>query len=277
SDYGMSYLGSFYTTGQSYPAKQTTGANYKGFNDTLASWGSNRIMSQQCGTTWINTFGKINGLYNSSSQLPLLQLVTWNDYEEGTEIESGIDNCLTVGASLSGTATALVSGTTLNFSPQGTGSEPATVNHYRIFVSSDGSHLMKLTDLAVGSRSLNLGSYSFAPGTYYFHVKMWGRASIRNHTSGGVKYTVSGVVIKSPVSGSTASSSVRVTASATAVRAPVKVMQIYLDGAKVYQILNTSTLDHYITAARGRWHKIVVQAYDTNYYYFTSSVSVYVP
>ena len=22
-----------------------------------------------------------------------MQLVTWNDYEEGTEIESGIDNC----------------------------------------------------------------------------------------------------------------------------------------------------------------------------------------
>jgi Bacterial Ig domain len=234
-------------------------------------------MGQQCGKTWINTFGKINGMYNSSTQLPLAQLVTWNDYEEGTEIESGIDNCLTVGASLSGTATALVSGTTLNFSPQGTGSESATVDHYRVFVSSDGSHLMNLTDLPVGARSLNLGSYSFGPGTYYFFVKMWGRATIRNKTSGSVKYTVTGVVIKSPVSGSTVSNSVHVTATATAVRTPVKVMQIYLDGSKVYEILNTSTLDHYITASSGRWHQIVVQAYDTNYYYFNSSANVYVP
>jgi hypothetical protein len=106
---------------------------------------------------------------------------------------------------------------------------------------------------------------------------MWGRASIRNKTSGAVKYTVSGVTIKSPASGSTVSNSVRVTATATAVRTPVKVMQIYRDGVKVYEVLSTSTLDHYITASSGRWHQIVVQAYDTNYYYFNSSVSVYVP
>ena len=54
-------------------------------------------------------------------------------------------------------------------------------------------------------------------------------------------------------------------------------MQIYLDGVKVYEILNTSTLGHYITASSGRWHQIVVQAYDTNYYHFSSSVNVYVP
>jgi len=70
---------------------------------------------------------------------------------------------------------------------------------------------------------------------------------------------------------------VHVTASATVVRTPVKAMQIYLDGSKVYEILNTSTLDHYITASSGRLHQIVVQAYDTNYYYFNSSANVYVP
>jgi hypothetical protein len=106
---------------------------------------------------------------------------------------------------------------------------------------------------------------------------MWGRASIRNKVSGAVRYTVSGVVIRSPLSGSTVSNSVHVTATATAVRTPVKVMQIYLDGVKVYEILNTSTLGHYITASSGRWHQIVVQAYDTNYYHFSSSVNVYVP
>ena len=40
--------------------------------------------------------------YNSGKQLPALQLVTWNDYEEGTEIESGIDNCFSLSASVSG-------------------------------------------------------------------------------------------------------------------------------------------------------------------------------
>jgi hypothetical protein len=79
----------------------TVGASYKGLNASFASWGSHRIMGQQCGNTWIRSFSKFNSMYNSSKQLPVLQLVTWNNYEEGTEIESGIDNCLTVGASLS--------------------------------------------------------------------------------------------------------------------------------------------------------------------------------
>src|SRR5438270_5918258 len=100
TDFGMSYMTSFYNTGIPLPIEQTVGATYKGFNDTLASWGSNRIMGQQCGQTWLHTFSKINSLYNSGRQLPILQLVTWNDYEEGTEIETGISNCLTVSASV---------------------------------------------------------------------------------------------------------------------------------------------------------------------------------
>src|SRR5205807_2607632 len=43
TDFGMSYMTSFYNTGIPLPIEQTVGATYKGFNDTLASWGSNRI------------------------------------------------------------------------------------------------------------------------------------------------------------------------------------------------------------------------------------------
>ncbi len=100
TDYGMSYLTNFYTTGASSPAKANWGAAYKGFNDQLASWGLNRVMGQQCGQTWLQTFSKINSLYDSTHQLPVLQLVTWNDYEEGTEVESGIDNCVNVSAAI---------------------------------------------------------------------------------------------------------------------------------------------------------------------------------
>ncbi len=107
SDYGMDYLTSFYDAGMPLENEQTVGASYKGFNDTLASWGSNRIMGQQCGQTWLQTFSEINGLYNSGKQLAALQLVTWNDYEEATEIESGINNCFSVTASVSGNSVAV--------------------------------------------------------------------------------------------------------------------------------------------------------------------------
>jgi hypothetical protein len=33
--------------------------------------------------------------------LAYLQIVIWNDYEEGTEIETGIENCVHVQASIS--------------------------------------------------------------------------------------------------------------------------------------------------------------------------------
>ena len=69
------------------------GAAYKGFNDTLASWGSDRIMQQQCGQTWLETFTNANSIYSSQTQLPYFQLVTWNDYEEGTAIERGVPHC----------------------------------------------------------------------------------------------------------------------------------------------------------------------------------------
>ncbi len=56
SDYGMGYLKSFYNVGIPLGNEQTVGATYKGFNDTLAAWGSSRIMGQQCGQTWLQTF-----------------------------------------------------------------------------------------------------------------------------------------------------------------------------------------------------------------------------
>ena len=93
NDYGLGYLTSFYDTGLAFAQKQTMGAAYIGFNDKLASWGSERFMDQQCGKTWLQTFSKANGLYNSGKQLPYLQLVTWNDYEEGTQIETGVSDC----------------------------------------------------------------------------------------------------------------------------------------------------------------------------------------
>ena len=44
TDYGMSYLTSFYKTGSSFPGEKTVGATYKGFNDSLAAWGAMAIL-----------------------------------------------------------------------------------------------------------------------------------------------------------------------------------------------------------------------------------------
>jgi hypothetical protein len=148
------------------------GAAYKGFNDSLAAWGSHRIMGQQCGQTWLKTFSEINSFYNATKSLPALQLVTWNDYEEGTEIESGIDNCFSVSAA--------VSGTSLNWTPQG---DESTVDHYQLYISSDGQNLMPLANMAAGLRSVNLCSYSVPVGNYVLYVQAVAKPSMANQIS----------------------------------------------------------------------------------------------
>src|ERR1017187_7826836 len=178
SDYGMSYLTSFYDAGMPLTAQQTIGAAYKGFNDSLASWGSGRVVGQQCGQTWLQIFSEVNGLYNSGKQLSALQLVTWNDYEEGTEIESGISNCLTISAT--------ASGNTLQWSITGNSN---TVDHYVAYVSTDGQNLMPMPDLNVGTGSLNLCSYSVPNGSYTFYVQAVGKPGMTNQISSAVTVT----------------------------------------------------------------------------------------
>ena len=180
SDYGISYLKSFYSTGKSAGTEQTVGATYKGFNDSLAGWGSNRAMAQQCGQTWLKTFSQINSLYNSGRQLSAIQLVTWNDYEEGTEIESGVNNCLSVSAS--------VTRNSLQWAVNG---NENTVDHYVAFVSTDGTHLMPLAQAAVGIRSLNLCSYSIPNANYTFYLQAVGKPSFTNQMSAAVKTSLS--------------------------------------------------------------------------------------
>lgn len=161
-----------------YPSEEVIGATYKGFNDKYASWGSNRVMNQQCGQTWLQTFAELNDLYSSGKQLTDLQLVTWNDYEEATEIESGIDNCLTLSPSLSGN--------TLQWNISG---NENTVDHYTVYISSDGQNLMSLSDLQPGNRSLNLCSFPIPNDSYKLFVQAVGKPVLANQITGAINYT----------------------------------------------------------------------------------------
>ncbi len=175
---GLTAQDNFYATGIAHPSLLTIGSAYKGFNDALASWGSHRIENQQCGQTWLATFAEVNKYYSAANQLPLLQLPTWNDYEEGTEIESGIDNCVTVSAALAGQ--------TLNWSITG---QESTLDHYVIYISQDGQNLMPLAEAATGDHTMDLSGYSFASGTYKIYVKAIAKPGLLNQMSGAVTLT----------------------------------------------------------------------------------------
>jgi hypothetical protein len=177
-NYGMNYLANFYQTGMAFAQEETMGAVYKGFNDALAAWGSGRVMDQQCGQTWLQTFSQINQLYKAGQQLPYLQLVTWNDYEEGTEMESGIDSCFSLNAS--------VAGNTLEWTISG---NENTVDHYNVYTSTDGQNLAELTEAKPGTHSVDLCTLSLPPGQQQLFVQAIGKPSLANRMPGPVSYT----------------------------------------------------------------------------------------
>ena len=205
SDYGLGYLSSFYGTGLAFPKTETVGAAYKGFNDSLASWGSGRVMGQQCGQTWLQTFSEANGLYNAGRQLPYLQLLTWNDYEEGTEIESGIDPCFSLTASVSGSA--------LQWAING---NENTVDHYNVYISTDGQNLMTLTETQPGLHSVDLCSFSIPAGNYKLLVQAVGKPMMANRMPGPVAYSP----VCSATGGTSASQNSSFTASPAALTIP---------------------------------------------------------
>jgi hypothetical protein len=94
SNWGEDYLSDFYRKMQSkYPDKIAVGAAWAGFDDSKASWGLNRHISQRCGETFADTMKLWRQYYHADRPLPFLLVETWNDYEEGTAIEQGFDKC----------------------------------------------------------------------------------------------------------------------------------------------------------------------------------------
>ncbi len=177
---GLNYLNGYYKTAlTSFPSAYSTGSGYKGFNDTLALWGTGRVIDQQCGQTWLKSVADANSYYSAAKQMLGIQLVTWNDYEEATEIETGIDNCVTVSAS--------VTGTVVSWSITG---QMNTVDHFTVFASQDGENLMSLADVPTSATSLDLAQFSLNSGNYIVYVEAIGKPSLTNKMSAGIQLTV---------------------------------------------------------------------------------------
>ena len=165
---GLAYLRRFYQAAGRHPGKIAVGSVYKGFDDSLASWGQQRRIAQDCGNTWLSTWNVIAGSFDAQHQLPFVLVVTWNDYEEGTEIESGIEDCVSVQAQ--------TSGQTLRWQISG---DQAAVDHFSIFTATSGGELRRVTDVAPDSRQISLGATPVGRAV----VQAVGKPSIMNHAA----------------------------------------------------------------------------------------------
>ncbi|HZU43769.1 MAG TPA: hypothetical protein VE994_13915, partial [Terriglobales bacterium] len=104
ADEDLGYITNFDNTALANPGRIAIGSVYKGFNDSKASWGQHRILDQHCGKLWVDTFAtNVQALGNEINHLDAMQIVTWNDYEEATNLETGVANCLTVSDSMNAT------------------------------------------------------------------------------------------------------------------------------------------------------------------------------
>jgi hypothetical protein len=174
-------LDGYYQAARQHLDRQVWGAAYKGFNSSQSAWGTNRVLDQECGRVWMATLTESNRFF-PDRPLPFLQIVTWNDYNEGTEIESGIDNCLRVEAS--------VSGTTLSWSLVGTSrlATTGTVSRIEIYDSTDGENLTLLQTVPHAAKG-TFDLASLRPGPHQLFVRMVGKNSILNRLSSPVAFT----------------------------------------------------------------------------------------
>jgi len=92
-DWGKEYLDQFYKKMKEHPDKVIVGGVWPGFNDTKASWSLNRHMDRRCGATFEDTLKLFHQHNDPERPMPFVLIATWNDYEEGTQIETGVSDC----------------------------------------------------------------------------------------------------------------------------------------------------------------------------------------
>lgn len=269
------YLTNFYSNAQANSGKIPFGAAFKGFDDRDAGWAPSpsRYMDQDCGQTFLQSIGVVNQKWSASNQLANLGLVTWNDYDEGTEIEGGIDNCLSIAAS--------IAGSTVSWTLSGSGLEN-TLDRYRIWSTTDGSNLTLRAEVtAGGAHSYDLSTLGLPAGTYTIYVQAVGKPSLLNHMANGVSYTSSGgggtgctgtVSISAPTDGSTVNSPFTVSAAASA-GCTATDMKVFLDSVQAYDQPSTQSINTSISAGTGA-HQVMVQATYANGTTAQSAVNV---
>ncbi len=185
------FLPYFYQQASSHPSLVAWGSAWKGFDDNVVNgWGGGRrYAGQQCGKTWLDTMAAATA---QGSRLDGVQIATWDDYEEGSEVETGIDNHLAItGAFESGALTfslaaesgapddctqAIAAGLNLE----------ETIDHYAIYASKDGEHLELLEDdVSASARKVEVGA-KIPPGTTSLFVYAVGKPMIHDHLSAAI-------------------------------------------------------------------------------------------
>jgi hypothetical protein len=129
------------------------------------------VLAQDCGRTWLESFRILNEHYSAHQQIPFLQLVTWNDYEEGSALETGIASCVKIDARRTGQMLAVSL------------SHPETVDHLELYEQAGPESFRLVGRYAPSVTSIPLTEPSSNP---YF-LKAVGKPFMQNVISPPIK------------------------------------------------------------------------------------------
>lgn len=283
----LNNLKSFYETAQSNSGKNAWGAAFSGFNDVMAGWSppapagqpftaSGRVEDNECGRTWLKTLAAA-----APFSPAFMQAVTWSDYDEGTEIETGIDNCVNSITAAMGTnalANSLTWGVNFATRVDGSTGDDSTIDRFDIYDSSDGENLTLLaavcnlggaaatsdhlcTGSGAATRSLDLKSLITTAGVHKLYVQAVGKPSILNHiNTQAVSYLPVQVAVTSQTSGS-AGATVNVAANASSAAA-LTGWAIYVNNVQQFGTGSTTSISTSVPLQSGT-NTIVVRAWNT--------------
>ncbi len=162
--------------------KKAFGAMCGNFNGTLTkslSWSLGKYLPSSNGLCVVERAATINSaIFNNMTRM---QWPTWSDWEEGTQVESGIENnfALTGQVDSSNTLSWAISG------------DERTVDHYEVYASTNGVNAAFLGYVPTGLYQTNLNQAGLPSGSYQLYVDAIGKPCIRDHMSPPVSLVLS--------------------------------------------------------------------------------------
>ena len=173
--FNLSVVTNEFATIKAHPSKAAFGAMCGRFNGTLTksvSWSLGKYLPCSNGLCMVERAAAINTAIPAN--MTRMQWATWSDWEEGTQVESGIEN----NAALTGQVNSpnLLSWTL-------TAGDERTIDHYEIYASTNGVNAAYLGSVPTGVYQTNLSQAGLAPGSYQLYVDAIGKPCIRDHMS----------------------------------------------------------------------------------------------
>ena len=176
--YDLSGFSSYYANVSS-SSKHAFGAMLAGFNGTLTkttAWSKGKYIPRDHGACLVARAARLAQVIPAN--VTRMQWVTWSDWEEGSQVEGGVENDVAIAAQVTGAA--------LTWTTSGGTGDESTIDHYAIYASNDGANATLLGSVPTGTHTFSLAGACLPHGTVA--VIAVGKPMIRDHASVWIYY-----------------------------------------------------------------------------------------